>query len=229
MVAEPGHHAGRVYIDQNGDFHLNSASFFDDNEDDISGIFEGMSASGLARSSLAQDALSSGYRIPVTQFRVHDAFQTLLPGTAAADDMAVIGGTHATAPPLIEGVAVAAGSSETQNARVTFTLPAEYDDGQTITLRCTARVSAAMNTAQTLDAIVVSNDNDGTVSADICATAAVTLTTSFADHDFTITPTGLVSGDELDIRLTSVADDTGGAGTGRFQLAKVELLLDIKG
>lgn len=40
MTAEAGHEPNRVYIDQNGDFHLNGASFFNDNEDDIAAALE---------------------------------------------------------------------------------------------------------------------------------------------------------------------------------------------
>lgn len=36
MVAEAGHHASRVYIDQDGAFHVNGGAIFDDNEVDIS-------------------------------------------------------------------------------------------------------------------------------------------------------------------------------------------------
>lgn len=36
MTAEAGHHTSRVYVDQNGDLHLNGASVFDSNENDLS-------------------------------------------------------------------------------------------------------------------------------------------------------------------------------------------------
>ncbi len=35
MAAEAGHHPNRCYIDQNGDFHTNNSSFFNDDENDI--------------------------------------------------------------------------------------------------------------------------------------------------------------------------------------------------
>lgn len=37
MAAETGHHPNRAYIDQDGNFHLNGASFFDSNEVDSKG------------------------------------------------------------------------------------------------------------------------------------------------------------------------------------------------
>ena len=40
MTAEAGHHAERIYVDQEGDLHLNGASFFNDAEDDISASLE---------------------------------------------------------------------------------------------------------------------------------------------------------------------------------------------
>lgn len=184
-------------------------------------------AADLARSKLAQDALAV-YRIPLDQFRVFDAMQTNLPGTAATDDMAIIGGTHGTAPPLLEGVLAAGSATETQKSRVTVKLPAEYDDGQTITLRVRCRTSAGQGEGvKTIDAEVVSNAEDGTVSGEINTTSAITVDDTFTDRDFTITPTSLTSGDELDILLTSVIQD--GGFDAKFQCASVALLLDIRG
>ena len=184
-------------------------------------------AAAIARTKLAQEALVP-YRIPLTQFRVFDAFQTVLPGTAANDDMAVVGGTHATAPPMIEGKVATGSATETQNARVTFQLPAEYDDGQTITLRVRCRTSGGQGEGtKTIDAVVVSNDEDGTVSGDLVTTSVITIDDTFTDRDFTITPTGLASGEELDILLTSVIEDAG--VDGKLQIAFVEVLLDIRG
>lgn len=42
MATEAGHHASRVYRDQNGDFHLNGAKLFNDAETDIAPILEGV-------------------------------------------------------------------------------------------------------------------------------------------------------------------------------------------
>ena len=184
-------------------------------------------AAAIARTKLAQEALVP-FRIPLVQFRVFDAFQTNLPGTAANDDMALISGTHATAAPMLEGKVATGSATETNKARVTFQLPAEYDDGQTITLRLHCRTSGGQGEGtKTIDAIVVSNDEDGTVSGDIVTTSVITVNDTFTDRDFTITPTGLASGEELDILLISVIQDAG--VDGKFQCAFVELLLDIRG
>ena len=42
MATEQGHHANKVYIDQNGDLHLNGAQFFNDAEEDIAPALESL-------------------------------------------------------------------------------------------------------------------------------------------------------------------------------------------
>ena len=57
--------------------------------------------------------------------------------------------------------------------------------------------------------------------------AGATIDDTPTDRDFTITPTGLVSGDELDVRLTLVIEDGGVDATGEIEA--VSILLDVKG
>ena len=186
-------------------------------------------AADIIRSKLAQDALSRGYRIPLSRFRVFNAMETNLPAAGLVDDLGHVGGTHGTAPPILAGE-ITANDSKTCEARVTFQLPSEYEAGETVTLRVTSRTTNVGQVGSTVDAEVFSNDDDGTVTDVATTTGAFTLTTSFVDRDFVITPGGLSPGDELDIRLTTVADNTGGGGTnGLVEISVVELLLDIRG
>jgi len=48
MAAETGHHPNRVYTDQNGDFHLNGAKFFNDEETDIAPALESLDQISVA-------------------------------------------------------------------------------------------------------------------------------------------------------------------------------------
>jgi hypothetical protein len=138
-------------------------------------------------------------------------------------------GTHATAPPVLVGEA-ASGNTKTNKARMTFALPVEYVAGETVTLRVVAKEAVgAATVSTTIDAVVVSNDDDGTVSADLCATSAIDVTTSVGNKDFTITPTTLTPGMQLDIELTGVTTDTGGTVGTVLTIYRVELLLDVQG
>jgi hypothetical protein len=80
----------------------------------------------------------------------------------------------------------------------------------------------------TLDCEVWKDDGDGTVSADICATAAQSINSlTLADIDFTVTPTGLVGGDLLNVRLSFGGSDTGNAGVMIPTVTAITMLLDI--
>jgi hypothetical protein len=116
-------------------------------------------------------------------------------------------------------------------ARFQFALPPEYDPGQTVTLRIrAAMVTTIADDAATIDAQVYECDRVGGVGADICATAPQDMNSlDVADYSFTITPTNLVAGDKLDIRIAlAVVDaETGTAVIGRIY--EVALLLDVRG
>lgn len=187
--------------------------------------------SAVLRATLAQDALAK-YPIELTRMRVWDALQTNLPGTAAADDMGLITGTLGTDAPTLQGVDFG-GTSTDEMCRFQFQLPPEYDAGETITLRVrAAMLTTVSDGTATVDAEVYKQDGDGAVGSDICATAATTINAAAdtpVDVDFTVTPTGLVAGDVLDIRLAFGGSDTGNAGVMIPEISAVTMLLDIKG
>lgn len=181
----------------------------------------------ILRSSITQELLAS-YMIPWVDFRVWDAMQTNLPGTAANDDLALIGGTWATASPMIQS-SNPTGGTVTQYARFQFEFPPEYDAGQRVYVRCRAKVAVACQVSNTLDVVAYEGDKEGGIGADLCTTAAQTLTTSFANYDFVLTPTNLTAGDILDARLHVALDDTGGAHAGIVSIGKVAIVCDIRG
>lgn len=215
---------GNVTI--SGQLHVKGAASFD-----TAFLTNSMvkSNAAIARTKLAQDG-TQAYMIPWTAFRVHDALQTNLPGTAATDDLGLIGGTFGSASPVIQ-TSDAKATSVTQRARFQVALPPEYVDGETVTLR----VHAGMNTTvsdgtATVDVECYESDKEGGVGSDICSTSATTINSlTAADVDFTITPSGLVSGDVLDVRVTIAITDsaTGTAVIG--EIGYVALLLDVKG
>lgn len=183
------------------------------------------------RSELAQESLME-YPVKLTDFRVHDALETVLPGTPASDDLGITGGTYGThAPKLTTGDLKAAGST-TRRGRFTYELPPEYVAGETVTLRLSAGMETTVaDVAATIDAECFVNGRDGTVDgSDLVTTAATTINAlGFSNKDFTITPTALVPGDQLDIRVSVLVNDAASATAVIASIGAVDLLLDIKG
>jgi hypothetical protein len=82
----------------------------------------------------------------------------------------------------------------------------------------------------TLDVEVDKSDRAAGLGSDLCATAAQTINSlTFANKDFTITPTGLSAGDVLDVRLTVTVTDSATATAVTASIGAVEFLVDIKG
>lgn len=180
------------------------------------------------RSSITQDALAI-YTVPLNRMGV-TATLALLGASAGTPTgaPALTPGTHGSASPILTSEA-ANNNSKTNVCRFLFALPAEYDAGETITCRVRAKVGGALAVAQTVDIEAYKSDLGAGVGSDLCATAAQAVTTSYANYDFTITPTGLVAGDLLDIELTMVANDTGGSANQAITIGAVQMLLDVRG
>lgn len=165
----------------------------------------------LAEAATKGTARTAVFSIPLANLRKTGAYKDALadtPGTnllgqADAAGSAVVGTTT-------NGGATASAS---ESAGFFFPLPADYVAGGAITVRVRAKVSAAREVAQTVD-VVAKKVGDAAVGSDICATAAQALTTAYANYDFTITPTGLVAGDVLQVDVYLATDDTGASADG---------------
>lgn len=182
----------------------------------------------VGRSQLTEDALQA-YSIPLQDAMV-TATGARLGNTAGtpAGAFALTPGTHGTASPMITGE-TANNNSKTDKFRLLVPLPVEYVAAGDVKVRIRAKVGAAMAVAQTIAVTCYESDKGGGVSADLCATAAQNLSTSFANLDFTITATALLPGDLLDIEVTGVANDTGGTANEKIYIGAVQLLCDVKG
>lgn len=185
---------------------------------------------GLSRTDLLQEPLAR-YKIQPTDWRVWDAFQTNLPGTSAADDLALIGGTFASASPSIQTYDVKAAGSLTLYARCLFQLPHEYDTGNTVTLRAHAgMLTTVADTACTIDFEVYRSNDEAGIGSDICNTSATTINSlTFANKDFSILATTLNPGDTLDIRMKIAVNDAATITAVKACVGAVELLVDSKG
>ena len=188
------------------------------------------SNAAIARSKLAQDALKC-YPIPWEAWRVFDAFATNLPGTSANDDLALVGGAHGTNSPSIQTSDLKSAGATTRKARVVVALPAEYDAGQTVTLRISGgMITTAADNAATVDVIAYKGNREAGIGSDLCATAAQSINSlNYADKDFTITPTGLEPGDVLDIEVDVAVNDAASGTAVIACLGAVEMLFDVKG
>ena len=162
--------------------------------------------------------------IDLTRMRVWDAMATNLPGTAAADDMALITGTLGTDAPTLQGVDFG-GTSTDEKCAFLFPLPANYSPGGAVTVRVRGgMVTSIADTTCTVDVECYKQDGDGAVGSDICTTAAQSIRSlTPANCDFTITPTGLVPGDILMIRLAFAGSDVANAAVLIPEIQKVEV------
>ena len=184
----------------------------------------------IQRSKLEQNTLRS-FPINMTDWRVHDALQTVLPGTSASDDLGLYGGTFGSSGPLIRTYDVKAAGAVTLYARALVRLPAEYDPGETVSIRAKAgMVTTVADTTATIDFQIYASDKQGGVGSDLCTTSAASINSlTFANKDFSITATALSPGDWLDVRVTVAVND---AATGTAVIAAIgaiELLCDIRG
>lgn len=183
------------------------------------------------RSELKQDALAS-YLLPFTDFRVWDALQTLLPGTSSADDLGIVGGTFGTATPSLQTEDLKTLGATNKRARVLAQLPPEYEEGETVVIRCNAgMLTTIADVTATLDVEAFLLDREaGVEGADLISTALQSINNLvLADKDFNLTPTNLAPGSILDIRFTLAVNDAAGLTAVKGILGIVELLCDIKG
>jgi hypothetical protein len=182
----------------------------------------------VKRTSIEQTA-DAIFAVPLDSLRVHDALATNLPGTAADDDLALVGGTFGSASPKVSSGDVKAAGC-TRYARFQFQLPAEYDAGQTVTLRASAGMTTTpADGSATLDFEVYKSDREAGIGSDLCGTAAQSInSTAWADKSFTITPTGLTAGDVLDVRMTITVVDTATGTAVIADVGAIEMLIDIR-
>jgi len=141
----------------------------------------------------------------------------------------LVGGTFATGSPSIQGMDCG-GTAVEGFARALIPLPWDYADGQTVTLRFHAGMLTTVADGDAeLDVIVHETDEELGIGADICATTIQTINSlTLADIDFTITPTTLVAGDLLDVRIELDADDAGNLGVMIPVIGSVKLLYDAR-
>lgn len=184
----------------------------------------------LTRAQLTQSD-NDEFGIPHTDWRVWDAMQTNLPGTAATDDLAIVGGTFGTASPAIQAGDLKAAGATTRYARCLFQLPNCYVAGQSVTIRAhCGMVTTVADTSCTIDFQAYRSDEETGIGSDLVTTAATTMNSlTDADKDFVLSVATLNPGDTLDIRMAIACTD---AATGTAvipSVGAVTILCDVKG
>lgn len=184
----------------------------------------------IQRTGIAQTELAA-YAIPWSAWRVWNAYGTLLPATPATDDLGLVGGTFATGSPSIQTEDVKALGAVDKYARCMVALPPEYEDGQTVQLRFHAgMLTTISDTTATLIAAVYKSDNEAGIGSNLYAGAALDVRSlTLADKDFNLTPTTLVAGDILDIRINLAVNDGATATAVIGIIGAAYLLCDIRG
>jgi len=189
------------------------------------------SATAFPRSKFAQDAMVA-FPIRLTDFVVHDAPQTKLPGTSANDDLGLYGTTFGTDTPSLKSSDLKTAGPTTLYARVLIPLPDSYEDEETVSLRLSAgMLTTVADTAATVDVEVYKSDREGGVDgSDLCTTAAQSINSlTLADKDFSINPDSLTHEDMLDVRITMAINDAATGTTVQGIIGAVELRCDRKG
>jgi hypothetical protein len=183
----------------------------------------------VERTKLAQEILKDN--TPLELLRVHDAFQTSLPTSASSDDLGKVIGTFGTDAMTIQ-TSDAKNTSVTQRARFVYRVPMQYVSGQPISVVAWAgmRTTVANGTATIDFEVYKKNDSTGLVGSDLVTTSAQSINSlTAADEAFTIDPTGLTSGDELDVRVTIAITDSATPTAVIGRIMKMYMLLSVKG
>lgn len=160
--------------------------------------------------------------IPLTDFRVHDAFQTVLPGTAATDDLGIKTATIGTNFSNLNAAASAA--SVVQEGVALVTVPPNYQAGSSLSLSIPWTRSNAAEVAATLDVKVF---RAAAPTVDLYAGAAVDVNAAASGTAaFALTSTALVPGEQLLVNLIATLDDTAGSGAA-VELTAVNLVYTV--
>jgi hypothetical protein len=187
-----------------------------------SGVTVDLPAGAVARADLVEDALAT-FPLPFLQW-TRGTFDDVMVG-AATGKLAI--GEVGTGVFGLLGTAANA-STEATSSYYRFTLPENYVAAGDVTFVVTAKCTGAPET-KTVDAVIKEiSPTAGTVGSDICATAIQTITSSFVAYSFTVTATGLVAGDVLQIQLNTNVIIAAGTDA-IFQLSNAVVKCDVKG
>ncbi len=189
-------------------------------------LHEWADAGGLARSHLAEEALTS---CPVPLMLCRNADGTVMDAGGGAGKFYIHSFGWGSGHLMLEGQA-AQGNTEIDTLSFEFVLPPEYVAGADVELIVHARRSGSGTPGTcTIDAEVFELDDTGTAGV-IRSSSTKDLTGSWADHAFDdIAVTGLAPGDRLIVFLRTSVQETGGTSSMNGQIGSVTVKMDIRG
>ena len=155
-------------------------------------------------------------------------------GTDTTVDLSIVRGTLGTNAISLQTEDLQKKDSQTRYARFSVPLPPEYVAGQTVKIRVVGgMITTIADTSCTADVQCYLNDEDNSLSADLCTTVATTINTLLSSSattvDFTITASTLTAGDLLDVRVAVICDDGAEDTVVIGAITKVALLCDTQG
>lgn len=153
MAAEIGHHPNRAYISRDGAIHLNGASVYDTNENDVTNAFNGMGSGVIPVSYVYGEAtpLDNSFFVAPRAYTVKAIL--VRPLVVGADGSAVTAAIKkvASGTAIASGTALHTGSADlkgTINTNQTLTLSSTASDlaiaaGDAIGMDCTGTMTSA--------------------------------------------------------------------------------------
>lgn len=198
-------------------------------------LYFGHTGTWTAMGASVMPLQTTTYRIPLTSLQAPGTGADL--GSSAGTPAGALGmtvGTYATATPLLT-TEVANGNKKTDKGRFQFRLPLEYVAGSDVVVRVRALRSGTLAATPPgqIDVECV-KATDSVAGSDICATTIQNILATAggltaSNFDFTITGTGLVAGDLLDLQVTAIADDTGGTNSKVVQIVDLIVFCATQG
>lgn len=173
------------------------------------------------------------YAIDLAACRIHDNYGVILPNAGATDDLGLVGGTLGTSAPSLQTEDLKTAGATLNYARVQVTLPPEYVAGETVKIRIVGGMKTTVaDTTAFADVQCYENEEDDTVSADLCTTAQTTINALIASPttvDFVITAATLSPGTVLDVRVATNVTDAAESTAVIGCITKISLLCDTQG
>lgn len=181
---------------------------------------------------IAERALQE-YALDMATFRIHDNYGVILPNAGATDDLGLVGGTFGTNAPSLQTEDLKAAGATSNFARFQVTLPPNYVAGEAVKIRVVGgMITTVADTTAFADIECYENEEDNTVSVDLCTTAETTINALIASPttvDFTITSATLSPGSVLDVRVATVVTDAAEATPVIACITKLALLCNTQG
>ena len=154
-------------------------------------------------------------------------------GTDATGDLNIVRGVLGTNAPSLQTEDLRDVGVTWRYRRYAVVLPPEYVAGETVIVRVKGgMITTVADTTAFADVECYENEEDNSVSADLCTTAETTINTLIATPttvDFTITSTTLSPGSILDVRVGVEVTDAATGAEVIGCIVKISLLCDTQG